>query len=238
MGGFDLSGGLAQAFQLMNYMEALKKRRLEKENPLPGFERELEQEEGRLGPEESMDDPRYQEYVRQLQRLHGMSGEDPRVSELLKGRKSKAKQKRLEDARRHMAEMLHEVSQFDQQAALNEGVMSQNPEMWKQLQPHLKSARQSMLNSGKRMFETMYPDLVGDKEFQDMMNQHVIESVLGSTSPGGPNQQGLPEGGQQPALPMSTVGPLQGQYGFPQQQAGNPQSPYWQEINRRRGVGR
>jgi hypothetical protein len=170
-----------------------------------------------------------------------MSGDDPRVEAYTKGYKSKAKQARMQQARKHIADMVNEIAQAEAQANTMTGVFSQDPRYASIMGPIIKSNRERLYKANRRALELAYPDLINDSEFHEMMQQSMVDSVMGPTEPGGLSQQGLSATGSDPTAAMSQYGPYSQGYAmpggdYPRQQAGSPTSNYWQTI--RRGIGR
>src|SRR5262245_58952455 len=114
-GGFDLSSSVGDVARLIEISDAMKQRRLQRENPLAATLSGMSKAEGLLGETELEERT---ELFSQLMRLHGV--EDPEQIEKARGfytqQRSKAKQARIRDLQQHLG---NESYRLQEQSARN-----------------------------------------------------------------------------------------------------------------------
>lgn len=252
-GGFDVSQGMGQAANLLQLIEALKARRLAKENPLPHALETVQGFQGKMGEGYDINDPRNAGTLGQMERLLQLDPQQAQgLRETLARTPSPARQRRVLDLQRELGLMTstmakqREMNNFSLNFAKQQGA---DPEIIKMFENQARISDQEIMQAHRRSMELGYQDIMSMPEVQQMFKQAMIEGVMGPSSPGGgfmppgigggapPGMPPTPEGGPSPTVGpftprMGTAPPPPGgpQMGGGMPAGANPQSQYWQQL--------
>jgi hypothetical protein len=194
-GGFDPQRSLQGAEQIIQFSEAMKQRRLRRENPLAATLQGMSQAEGLLGQTEVEENP---ELFSQLMRIQGV--EDPAQIEqartYYKGQRSVAKQKRIKDLQAHIG---NELARWQESKAANASRSARlresgNADLADMEDRQAKFLEQQDFQSILSSVRLGFSDVLQTPEVQELLRGFQTQGIMGPTTP-------MPAGGQQPALP-------------------------------------